>query len=134
VVSEENREHGAVCNPVVLETSEEIQEGEEGCLSFPGLFYPLERPLRTRVSYRDLDGEEQIREASGMLARAFLHEIDHLNGILFIDHLARHDRKEALRRMREIRLDAGDSPPSAGAPVATRQDRGHGPLLRPTDG
>ncbi|MDQ3931992.1 MAG: peptide deformylase [Actinomycetota bacterium] len=96
--------HGAVCNPVIEDASEELQEGEEGCLSFPGLFYPLERPLRVRVRHQDPAGDEQTTDAEGFLARVLLHELDHLDGVLFIDHLARHDRKEALKRMREYRL------------------------------
>ena len=96
-------EEGSVVNPVLEDSSEEIQDGDEGCLSFPGLFYPLERPLRVRVRYRDLHGDEQQADVEGLLARVFLHEMDHLQGILFIDHLARHDRKDALRRMRELR-------------------------------
>lgn len=98
-------ERGAYVNPEVLETSEEIQEGEEGCLSFPGLFYPTARPLRARIRAYDVHGRELEREGQGLLARIFLHEIDHLNGILFIDHLARHDRKEAMRRIRAGELE-----------------------------
>jgi peptide deformylase len=97
---------GAVVNPVLLDSSEEIQEGDEGCLSFPGLFYPLDRPLRIEVAHQDVHGEEHTVELEGMFARVFLHEMDHLNGILFIDHLAVHDRKDALRRMREQQLEA----------------------------
>lgn len=97
--------HGAVVNPVVVETSEEEQDGDEGCLSFPGLFYPTTRPLRARIDARDVHGEELTLEGEGLLARIILHEIDHLNGILFIDHLARHDRKEAMRRIRAGELD-----------------------------
>ena len=100
---------GWFVNPEVIETSEEIQEGEEGCLSFPGLFYPTERPLRARVRGKDVHGEDLEMVGEGMLARIFLHEIDHLNGILFIDHLARHDRKEAMRRIREGELELGRS-------------------------
>ena len=96
---------GTLVNPEVVETSEELQDGEEGCLSFPGLFYPAERPLRARVRAQDVHGEEVEMEGEGMLARIFLHEIDHLNGILFIDHLALHDRKEAMRRIREGELE-----------------------------
>lgn len=103
---------GAVVNPVLRETSAEVQQGDEGCLSFPGLFYPLERPLRVIVDYQDLTGEERHLELEGFYARIWLHEMDHLNGILFVDHLAKHDKREALRRMREYRLDEGiDSPP-----------------------
>ncbi|MDP9021327.1 MAG: peptide deformylase [Actinomycetota bacterium] len=106
-------DHGAVVNPAVDETSADVQEGDEGCLSFPGLFYPLERPLRARCRYQDLHGDEHLDELEGFLARVFLHEIDHLNGVLFIDHLARHDRNEAMKRMREYRLQQGlDDPPA----------------------
>ncbi|HEX2027349.1 MAG TPA: peptide deformylase [Nitriliruptorales bacterium] len=107
---------GTVVNPVVEETSEEMQEGDEGCLSFPGLFYPLQRPLRARVRHRDLDGEEHLSTVEGLRARVFLHEVDHLDGILFIDHLARHDRREAMSRMREFRLEHGIDAPVASQP------------------
>jgi peptide deformylase len=100
---------GALVNPEVVETSEELQDGEEGCLSFPGLFYPTERPLRARVRAQDVHGEQVEMQGEGMLARIFLHEIDHLNGILFIDHLALHDRKEAMRRIREGELEMAAS-------------------------
>ena len=96
---------GAFVNPEVAELSEEIEEAEEGCLSFPGLFYPTERPLRARLRGQDVHGDDIEVEGEGLLARIFLHEIDHLNGILFIDHLARHDRKEAMRRIRDGELE-----------------------------
>ena len=109
--------HGAFVNPEVVETSEELQEGEEGCLSFPGLFYPTERPLRARLRGYDVHGEPLEMDGEELLARIFLHEVDHLNGILFIDHLARHDRKEAMRRIRAGELE--HPPPASGdAPVA----------------
>lgn len=101
---------GAVTNPVLLGASEERQDGEEGCLSFPGLFYPVQRPLEVRVRHTGLDGEEREVELHGFLARVWLHEMDHLDGVLFVDHLARHDRREALRVMRERDLDPADVP------------------------
>jgi peptide deformylase len=109
---------GAYVNPEIVETSEETQEGDEGCLSFPGLFFPTQRPLRARIRAQDVHGEAFTAEGEGMVARAFLHEIDHLNGILFIDHLARHDRKEAMRRIRAGELERPhhhqpDEPPAA---------------------
>jgi peptide deformylase len=61
------------------------QLGDEGCLSFPDLFMEVERPMTCTVRFRDLSGEEQEMTGSDLLARAFLHEIDHLNGALFID-------------------------------------------------
>jgi peptide deformylase len=106
---EDRPSHGVYVNPEVVETSEEVQDGEEGCLSFPGLFYPTERPLRARVRAYDVFGQEVDTTGEGILARILLHEIDHLNGILFIDHLARHDRKEAMRRIRAGELEQAEA-------------------------
>lgn len=115
---------GAWVNPEITEASEELQDGEEGCLSFPGLFYPTERPLRVRMRAQDVHGEEHEVDAAELHARILLHEIDHLNGVLFIDHLARHDRKEAMRRIRAGELEhpppeQGDGPAPVPAPVDT---------------
>lgn len=110
---------GAFVNPEVLETSAETQEDDEGCLSFPGLFYPTKRPLRARIRAVDVHGEPLEAEGNGHLARIFLHEIDHLNGILFIDHLARHDRRDAMRRIRDGELERHAAEQAAGeAPSA----------------
>jgi peptide deformylase len=101
---------GAVVNPVLLDASEEVELADEGCLSFPGLFYPLERQLEVVVQHRDVHGEEHESRLRGFGARIWLHEMDHLNGVLFIDHLARHDRREAMRLMRERDLSLGGPP------------------------
>jgi peptide deformylase len=101
----ERSESGTCVNPEALETSEEEQHNDEGCLSFPGLFFPTARPLEARIRAYDVRGEPFEATGVGTLARIFLHEIDHLNGILFIDHLARHDKKEAMRRIREGELE-----------------------------
>lgn len=108
---------GAVVNPVLVDASEDAIEDDEGCLSFPGLFYPVKRPLRVQIEYLDLHGEEHKVDLSDFHARIFLHEMDHLDGILFIDHLAKHDRKEAMRRMRVQRAELGmddDQPTGLG--------------------
>lgn len=97
--------HGAVVNPQITFESDEVQEGEEGCLSFPGLFYPTTRPLHVHIDAQDVHGEDLELHGEGLLARIIAHEIDHLNGILFIEHLARHDRKEAMRRIRRGELE-----------------------------
>jgi peptide deformylase len=105
---------GAVVNPVLTSGSDELQDGDEGCLSFPGLFYPLDRPLRIEVDYQDLEGTSRQIALEGYHARIWLHEMDHLDGVLFIDHLAKHDRREAMRAMREYRLEHGlDDAPAA---------------------
>ncbi len=107
---------GAVVNPELIASSAELEDDDEGCLSFPGLFYPVERPLRIEVRYHDLAGEEREIELEHHLARIWLHEMDHLNGILFVDHLAAHDRKAALKAMREYRLEQGLDEPDRPRP------------------
>jgi len=88
-------------NPEIVETSGEITM-EEGCLSFPGLFQKVTRPEQVVIKAIDLDGYEFTLEASGILARAILHEYDHLEGTLFIDHLSTVSRtliKGKLKKM-----------------------------------
>jgi peptide deformylase len=75
---------------------------EEGCLSFPDLFLHLRRPREVRVRYRDLAGRERARGFSSVLARIILHEIDHLDGVLFIDHLPGWRRWLLGRRLRRL--------------------------------
>ncbi|MDX1510018.1 MAG: peptide deformylase [Nitriliruptorales bacterium] len=107
---EVDEEHGAVVNPRLVDASEELVSDDEGCLSFPGLFYPVERPLRARIEHVDLHGEEHTTDLEDFDVRVWLHEMDHLNGILFIDHLAKHDRKAAMREIRQMREGSGDGP------------------------
>ncbi len=109
-VWEHAERHGAFVNPEVVETSDEVVEAEEGCLSFPGLFYPADRPLRARLRGVDTHGEPVEEVGEGLFARILLHELDHLNGILFIDHLARHDRREAMKRIRRGELELPPEP------------------------
>ena len=100
-----DEQFGAVVNPLITFESDEIQEGDEGCLSFPGLFYPTKRPLEVHIDAQDVHGEAVEMEGRGLLARIIAHEIDHLNGILFIEHLERHDRKDAMKRIRRGELE-----------------------------
>lgn len=78
---------GAFVNPRLLEASEEMQDGEEGCLSVPGLSAELKRPRWVKIGYQDMSGKEKIVEGEMLLARAFLHEMDHLDGKVFVDQL-----------------------------------------------
>lgn len=73
-------------NPVIIEASEEPQFDAEGCLSFPGEYGMVERPMRVKVQAQDRNGDLFTVEGEGLKARAFCHEIDHLEGVLFIDH------------------------------------------------
>ncbi len=72
-------------NPKIKLLSKRTDIFEEGCLSFPGQFYPVERPIKVKVQARNMDGEKIRLKADGLLSRALQHEIDHLNGILIID-------------------------------------------------
>lgn len=80
-------------NPEILETSIEECPYEEGCLSIPGLYHEVMRPRRVKVQAQDLSGRHFTIEADGMLARVIQHENDHLNGILFVDHLDDKERE-----------------------------------------
>jgi peptide deformylase len=85
-------------NPVLLEQEGE-QEGEEGCLSFPGIYANVKRPAKIRVAARNADGQEHVHTAEGFLARAFLHEMDHLDGKLFIEYLSNLKRGMIRKKM-----------------------------------
>jgi len=103
----------ALVNPVLEWTSEELEVGEEGCLSLPGVHVEVERPARVRVRARDEEGQEREIEAEGLEARVIQHEIDHLDGVLILDRISREARKEAMRAMREAHPASGDRPASA---------------------
>lgn len=90
-------------NPELTWLSDERQPHEEGCLSVPDLYETVERPARARVTYLDYDGRPQELEAEGMLAVCLQHEMDHLEGILFIDHLSRLKREMMLRKLSKAR-------------------------------
>ena len=84
----EDREPFAMFNPVVLNQSSNEVVGEEGCLSFPDLWLDVKRPSTINASYLDKEGKECIISLSGIDARCFLHELDHLNGICFTDKIS----------------------------------------------
>ncbi|MCK9793233.1 peptide deformylase [Isoptericola sp. 4D.3] len=94
-------EIGYVLNPRIVELSEETQDGDEGCLSVPGLWYPTTRAWYARVVGNDLDGNEIEVEGTGLMARCLQHECDHLDGTLYLDRLERTARKKAMRELRE---------------------------------
>lgn len=103
-VWEAAEEHGAIFNPTITFASDDKVEGEEGCLSLPGLYYPVQRSQAVRVEGLDMHGEPLVLEAEDFLARICQHEIDHLDGVLFIDHLPGELRKEALGILRDQAL------------------------------
>jgi peptide deformylase len=109
---------GHLINPD-LDLSDELQEGEEGCLSFPGIYYDTPRALRVVAKGMDLHGEPVTIEGSQLLARAIQHETDHLDGILFIDRMDRSQRKLALKAIREAEWAGQPAPVVKDSPHAT---------------
>ena len=85
-------------NPEVVWSSEELSEYEEGCLSIPDVFDTIRRPAQVRVSYLDREGKQHETQFDGLMATVLQHEIDHLNGILFIDYLSRLKRGTIIRK------------------------------------
>ncbi len=92
------REPRVFINPEIVWSSEERRCYDEGCLSIPEYYAEVERPDRVRVKFRDLDGKEQEIEADGLLSTCIQHEIDHLNGVLFIDHLSKLKRDRVMKK------------------------------------
>jgi peptide deformylase len=92
---------GHVVNPVIVELSDETQDGDEGCLSVPGIWAPTVRAMHAVVEGFDVHGEPLRLEGSGLMARCLQHEVDHLDGRLFLDRLTGDARKSALRALRD---------------------------------
>ena len=91
----------ALFNPDVVAQGSETEKSEEGCLSIPGIRDVVERPATCVVEALDIDGRAVRMEAEGLLARILQHEVDHLNGILFLDHLSPIKRRMALSKWRK---------------------------------
>jgi peptide deformylase len=107
---------GIIINPVIVESRGEA-EFTEGCLSVPGLHWEIIRPAEIHVQGYDLDGHEVDLQLDDFAARVFQHEIDHLEGVLLIEHLNDEQRQEARKALRELRMrNAGPLPePEVGA-------------------
>ncbi|GLS31543.1 peptide deformylase [Mesorhizobium albiziae] len=96
-------------NPEILESSDERSVYEEGCLSIPDYYAEVERPASVRVRYLDRDGKAQEIAADGLMATCLQHEIDHLNGVLFIDHISKLKRDMVMKKFKKL---AKDKPPT----------------------
>ncbi len=107
---EEPRNPRVFINPEIISRSDTPNVHEEGCLSIPDYYAEVERPAEVTVKYVDRDGKEQLVEANGLLATCLQHEIDHLNGVLFIDYLSKLKRDMVVRKFRKL---ARDRPPPA---------------------
>jgi peptide deformylase len=85
-------------NPEIVWKSDERSTYEEGCLSIPEIHEDVERPARVKVKYLDLDGKPQEEEAEGLFATCIQHEVDHTNGVLFIDHISKLKRDRIIKK------------------------------------
>jgi len=111
VVDTSRREHDtpnpiAMANPEIIWRSEEMWTCKEGCLSIPGQYADVERPRIVRVRYLDKNGAQQEIEAKGLGSSCLQHEIDHLDGKLFIDYLSRIKRELILKRLEKAKKEA----------------------------
>jgi len=93
-------------NPEILAPAEELSTYQEGCLSVPEIYADVDRPKACRVRWQDLQGKVHEEDMEGMLATCIQHEMDHLEGILFIDHLSRLRRSMALKKLEKLRKAA----------------------------
>jgi peptide deformylase len=94
----EEKQPQVFINPKIVKSSDERSVYEEGCLSIPDYYAEVERPATVSVEYLDRDGKEQTVEADGLLATCLQHEIDHLNGVLFIDYISRLKREMVIKK------------------------------------
>jgi peptide deformylase len=93
-------------NPEVVWASEETAPYEEGCLSVPEIYDEVERPARVKIRYLNYKGEEIVEDCEGLYAVCIQHEMDHLNGVLFIDHLSRLKRDRAVAKVKKAKAAA----------------------------
>jgi peptide deformylase len=94
----DEREPLVFINPEIVRSSDEYSVYEEGCLSIPDYYAEVERPASITVKSLDREGREHLTEADGLLATCLQHEIDHLNGVLFIDHISRLKREMVIKK------------------------------------
>lgn len=100
------REPMVFINPEILSSSEDYTVYNEGCLSVPEIYAEVERPAAIRARWQDIDGKVHEEDIEGMLAICLQHEIDHLEGVVFIDHLSRLKRQMAIKKLEKLRKAA----------------------------
>ena len=93
-------------NPEILDPADELATYQEGCLSVPEIYADVDRPATCRVRWQDLEGNVHEEQMEGLMATCIQHEMDHLEGILFIDHLSRLKRQMALKKLQKMRQAA----------------------------
>ncbi|TMM48855.1 peptide deformylase [Qipengyuania marisflavi] len=97
------REPRIFINPEILDPAEELATYQEGCLSVPEIYADVDRPATCRVRWQDLSGTVHEEQMDGLMATCIQHEMDHLEGVLFIDHLSRLKRNMALKKLKKMR-------------------------------
>lgn len=91
----------ALFNPVILEYDQEIVSDQEGCLSYPGIYLKVKRPKYIRVTYQNSDGDAIEAKFTGYLSKCFQHELDHLNGVCFVDRVSKLKLQLAIKKIRK---------------------------------
>ncbi len=107
---DEKPEPYVMINPEIVAASTELSSREEGCLSLPNQYAEVTRPAEIKVRWLELDGSKREMQADGLLATCIQHEVDHLNGVLFVDHISALKRNMLLRKLaKELKAQARDS-------------------------
>ncbi|WP_425420122.1 peptide deformylase [Oricola indica] len=106
---DEEKQPFVLVNPQIVATGDDVSTYEEGCLSIPDYYAEVERPAAVTVKYLDRDGKEQTLSADGMLATCVQHEIDHLNGVLFIDHISKLKRDMVVKKFTKLAKQRGST-------------------------
>lgn len=104
-ITDDNSDLLVFINPEIIETKGDLVDHEEGCLSLKGLYEHVKRPGQVRVHAQNIEGEPFELECTGLLAVCIQHEVDHLNGIVFIDHLSQLKKQRACTKLRKLRRE-----------------------------
>jgi len=108
-ISDARNEPRFFVNPVITPLTEELRPYSEGCLSVPEIYDDIERPARVRVEYLDYDGDKREEIAEDLFAVCIQHEMDHLEGIVFIDYLSRLKRDRAIKKVQKLMKSKGEA-------------------------
>lgn len=104
-ISEDKNDLRVFVNPVIEPLSDEVVDCEEGCLSLPGVYEKVERPARVLIKAQDLDGKPFEMECDELMSVCVQHETDHLNGIVFVDHLSRLKKSRTIAKLAKLRRE-----------------------------
>jgi peptide deformylase len=107
---DETPEPHVFINPEIVAKGDDISVHEEGCLSIPDYYADVERPATVTVTYLDKDGKAREMSADGLMATCLQHEIDHLNGVLFIDHISKLKRDMVVRKFKKLAREKAQTP------------------------